>query len=132
MNARDTYAGRQRLYRDPSHGIVCGVCAGVSDYFGFNLSVVRILAALSLIFFTPVTLLVYFVLCMMLPRRPDVLYRDPEEAGFWRDVRRDASTTFSDLRFRFRDLERRLEGLEAYVTSKRYDLDREFRDLEDR
>jgi phage shock protein C len=35
----------------------------------------------------------------------------------------------SDVRRRFQSLDRRLARLEKYVTSSRYALDREFRDL---
>jgi len=34
------------------------------------------------------------------------------------------------IRSKFRDLDRRLQGMEHYVTSPRFDLDQEFRDLE--
>jgi phage shock protein C len=37
----------------------------------------------------------------------------------------------SSVRYRFRDLDSRLQRLEKYVTSSRFDLDSEFRRLKD-
>ena len=53
---------------------------------------------------------------------------DPE---FKRSLRSSPAQTMSDMRRRFRSLDRRLARLEKYVTSSRYQLDREFRNLED-
>jgi phage shock protein C len=38
--------------------------------------------------------------------------------------------TLAGLRARFRDLDRQIAGLEGYVTSREYELNRQFRDLE--
>ncbi len=38
--------------------------------------------------------------------------------------------TFSGLRYKFRDLEQRLAGLERHVTSEEFKLNRAFRDIE--
>ena len=43
-----------------------------------------------------------------------------------------ASQTMADVRSRFKSLDRRLARLEKYVTSSRYQLDREFDRLKDR
>jgi phage shock protein C len=59
--------------------------------------------------------------------KPDM---KPEEDAFWRGVERQPTTTFSNLRYQFRDLEERLADLERSVTSKEWKLRRDFRDLE--
>ena len=46
---RDEPIGRRRFYRDRSRAMVGGVCAGLADYFGFNLRVTRILMVISLL-----------------------------------------------------------------------------------
>jgi phage shock protein C len=52
---------------------------------------------------------------------------DPVE----RRVRSSPHDTLSGIRYRFRDLDIRLQRLEKYVTSNRYKLDREFQELKD-
>ena len=120
----------QRFYRDPRHGKVMGVCAGLADYFGWNVRFVRILAIIALLWFNVLTLIAYFALGFMLPIKPDTLYDWDTDEEYWRSVRRSASDTFRDVRHRFRELDMKLQHIEGYVTSSRYDLDRQFRDLE--
>ena len=52
MSAYDTISQR-RFYRSRDRALVAGVCAGLADYFGFNLKVTRILAFISLLLATP-------------------------------------------------------------------------------
>ena len=120
----------RRLYRDREAGIFLGVCAGIADYFGFDLGVTRILTALALIFFMPMTLVLYFALALLLPKKPaDVSPEaDPE---LTRSMRAEPQDMLSKTRYRFRELELRLQRLEKYVTSSRYRLDREFESLKD-
>jgi phage shock protein C len=122
-------SGFFRLYRDPAHGRILGVCAGIADYFGVNRTAVRVLAVLGLIFFTMPTLLVYLAAGFLLQRRPDGLYRDVEEERFWRRARVEPKATVGDLAARMRALDERLRGAEAYVTSAAYRLRRQFDDL---
>ena len=56
----------QRFYRDPQHGKLMGVCAGLADYFGWNATLVRVLAIVALLWFNVVTLAVYLVLGFVL------------------------------------------------------------------
>lgn len=121
----------QRFYRDPRKGKLMGVCAGLADYFGWNLTFIRILAVIALFWFNWVTLVVYLVLGFMLPVKPDRLYDWDIDEEYWRSVRRSAGETFRGVRYRLRDLETKLQSMEGYVTSSRYDLDRQFRDLKD-
>jgi len=120
----------QRFYRDPRHGKLMGVCAGLADYFGWNVTLVRGLAIVALLWFNVVTLAVYLVLGFVLPAKPEALYDWDADEEYWRSVRRSAGDTFRDVRHRFRELDMKLQHMEGYVTSSRYDLDRQFRDLE--
>ena len=120
---------RRRFYRNSSKAMVAGVCAGLADYFGFNLKVTRILAFISLLIAPPATLLAYFGTVFLVPssrgapREPDY---DPE---FRKAMRSDPSQTMSEVGRRFRKLDARMARLERYVTSSRFDLDQEFRNL---
>lgn len=121
----------QRFYRDRQNGKLMGVCAGIADYFGWNVTFIRILAIIAFLWFNVITLVVYFALGFLLPAKPDRLYDWDTDHEYWRSVRRSASETFHDVRHRFREIDARLQRMEGYVTSGQYDLDREFRDLED-
>ncbi len=120
----------QRFYRDPEHGKLMGVCAGLADYFGWNLTFVRILAVVALLWFNFFTLVGYLILGMVLPVKPRQLHPWDTDEAYWRSVRRSPRETFGEVRYRFRRLDARLQRMEGYVTSGRYDLDREFRHLE--
>ncbi|MBA3564204.1 MAG: envelope stress response membrane protein PspC [Gammaproteobacteria bacterium] len=122
----------RRLYRDSKNGIICGVCAGIAEYFGFDRTITRVVTAVSLIFFMPGVLLIYFGLCFLLPRKPAELERPDQDARFAQAVRFSPQDTLSNVRYKFRDMEARMRRMERYVTSPRYKLDEEFRDLEDR
>lgn len=123
--------GERRLYRDRSNGMILGVCAGLSNYFGFDLTVTRLVAFLALIFVSPTALLVYLGLALLLPNKPDweKERESRRDADFQRAVRSAPAATLSSVRHRFRELEGRLRRLEQYVTSRRFNLDREFQEM---
>lgn len=115
-----------RLYRNREKAMLAGVCAGLADYFGFNLKAVRVLVFLSLFVFPPVTIIGYLVLAVLLPSRPTEMPKpEDEEAQFWRGVSNAPADVFSAARHRFRELDRRLQRLEAFVTSREFEIDRE-------
>ena len=118
-----------RFYRDPVAGKVGGVCAGVAEYFGFDLTLTRVLTVLAMLFF-PTVFLVYLGLWWLLPAKPGKLYRDEDDKEFWRGMRVSPAATLSDVRHRFRSNEARLQRMERYVTSRNFSLEREFQDLE--
>jgi phage shock protein C len=126
----DLGTGWQRLYRDSRRAWLAGVCAGIADYFGVSVGLVRFLMFLSGIFFTMPTLFGYLVAALLLRRKPDHLYASGEEEAFWRAVRLEPSRTARDLTRKFEELERRLRAAEARVTSSEFRLRRQFRDLE--
>ncbi len=120
-----------RLYRIPSRGTIFGVCAGLADYFGLDLAVTRVLAVLAALFSPPLVVAAYILLGFLLPTRTygadDREEVDPVE----RQVRANPHGSLSNVRYRFRDLDARLQRLEKYVTSDRYRLDREFEQLKE-
>ena len=112
-----------RLYRDRENARVAGVCAGIADYFEFNLTAIRLLTLGSMMFMWPA--LIYLLLAFLLPVRPAKLYDSPEQATFWRGVSNAPRDTFGDQRLRFRDMELRVGRSEAYGTSAEFEIDRE-------
>ncbi len=118
-----------RLYRDTRRGKVAGVCAGIAGYLGINVTFVRCLALCALLIFTFATLIAYVGAALLLDPLPDDLYASREEAEFWREVRVAPRGTIYDIRHKFRDIEQRLRGMETYVTSPNFKLDKEIREL---
>lgn len=119
----------RRFYRNSDKAVVAGVCAGLADYFGFNLKVTRCLAVLSLLMAMPVTLLVYFATVFLVPSAPDVTRQADIDARFRQALRSSPGQTLSDVKRRFQSLDSRLARLERYVTSPKFELDQEFRRL---
>jgi phage shock protein C len=120
----------RRFYRNADKAMLGGVCAGIADYFGFNLCVTRVLVVIA--FFTmPLTLLGYLALVLLVPSVSPRSASHPVDPEFRKAVRSSPSQTMSDVRSRFKSLDRRLARLEKYVTSSRYQLDREFDRLKD-
>lgn len=121
-----------KLYRNPRRGMVFGVCAGIAEYFGFDVTVTRVIVAVGAFFSFFLFVVAYVVLGLILPVR--AYGSEPgREAGdrLDRQVRSSPHDTLANVRYRFRDLDARLQRLEKYVTSNRYKLDREFRKLEE-
>lgn len=120
-----------KLYKDPRRGKLMGVCAGLADYTGVKASYIRLALVLGAIFGFFVWIVIgYLILGFVLEPKPEGLYADAEEERFWRDVRTRPQATSADLRRRFRDIDERIRRMESYVTSKRFKLDRELKDLE--
>ena len=120
---------RRRFYRNRDRAIIAGVCAGIADYFGFNLRATRFLAFIALLMAMPVTLLAYFALVFLIPAAPDPGRRPNYDAEFRQAMRSDPKQTVADVKRRFQSLDGRLARLERYVTSSRFNLDQEFRNL---
>src|SRR5437763_16966547 len=119
-------ASRTRFYRDKRHGKLFGVCAGIADYTGFDVSLVRIcfLAAMFMSGFS--VLPFYFIAAMVAPTKPRAFeITDREEQQFWQGVRASPARAARDIRSRFRDIDRRLADIESYVTTENRSLARE-------
>ena len=136
--------GQRRLRRNKIDGIFGGVCSGLADYYGMDAVTVRFIFVL-LFFFTGLPLLVYPILWVCIPSdkrapyyreyrearrasRPKRRRRRREEEEF--EPVRVRTSSFRDVKSKFRSLEERLQDLERSVTSKEWRLHREFRDLE--
>jgi phage shock protein C len=121
--------GPTGLYRDPAHGRIAGVCAGLANYFGIGVGAMRLsVIVLGCVFLGPV-LFGYVLLAVLLPRRPAQLYRDSADEAFWHSVARHPANTVGGLSRRFRALEDRLARMERRVTSPDEALRARFRDL---
>ena len=114
-----------RLYRDKENAMLAGVCAGLASYFGLSLKGLRLIVVVSAFFFFPFMLPAYIILTIILPAKPQNLYQDESQEKFWRGMSMAPSDVFSNLSHRFRELDLRLQKMEAYVTSREFEMDRE-------
>lgn len=119
----------RRFYRSRENAMLGGVCAGIADYFGFNLRVTRLLAFIAFLVAMPMTLLIYFGVVLLVPSRPADARYDDFDPEFRRALRAEPRRTMSEVRRRFQSMESRLARLERYVTSARFNLDEELRKL---
>ena len=123
-------ASRTRFYRDKANGKIFGVCAGIADYTGFDVTLVRI-CFLAAIFMSGGSILPFYVIAGMIsPKKPRSLeIRDSEEKHFWQGVRASPAQATRDIRSRFKDIDRRLADIESYVTTENRSLAREIEQL---
>lgn len=121
---------RTRFYRDKRNGKIMGICAGIADYTGFDVTLVRI-AMIAAVFLSSGSILpVYFIAGMVAPDKPRELdSSDVEEREFWRSVRQSPTRTTRDIRLRLKDIDRRLADVESYVTTENRSLVREIEQL---
>jgi phage shock protein C len=120
-----------KFYLDKQNAKWKGVCAGIADYTGIDVTIIRIgLVVLTFVGGFPWTLIAYWLTTWMAPVKPSELaYETPEQAKFWQGVRASPRRTVRDVRSRFRDIDRRLADVEAYVTSSNSRLAREIEQL---
>ncbi len=127
MNDFYKHKNPHRLFRDKENAMLAGVCAGIAEYFGLNRKGVRLATFLLMLIppFFAFIVVSYIVLAIVLPVKPRDLFQNEEQAEFWRGVSTAPSDVFGALRHRFRELNHRLEKMEAFVTSKEFEIDRE-------
>ena len=120
-----------KLYRDPDNRLLGGVCAGIGNFFGVSRHAVRFLVVVSLFMFTLPTIIGYFAALVLLKYKPEDVQVEPEENEFWQSIHRSPADTMGTIRHRFSKMETRMRNLEAYLTSRKYKLDRAFDKLQD-
>ncbi|MBK3516045.1 PspC domain-containing protein [Carboxylicivirga marina] len=63
-----TYVGKRALYRDPDDRFLGGVCAGLGAYFDVDPLVFRIIAAVSAFASLGITVVIYIILWVAMPK----------------------------------------------------------------
>ncbi len=124
------------LYRDPQNGKISGVCAGIAEYFGMEIWLVRILAVsaflLGLGFFAMVAYIAASLILDKMPeerREQQYVYREhtvkqkPWQAGL------PPEQILQNVEAELDGMEKDLRYMEAYVTSSAFKVSREFKNL---
>ncbi len=151
---------RKRLYRDPRRGKIFGVCAGLAEYFGLETWVVRVIAISLCVFLwgSPV-IVAYIIAALVMEKKPDPAsaakagvslaeeidaLAAEDDAGpaprgeqgdmkvqqVWRSGT-GGRQRLVDLEDIFSGMEHRVQHMEAFVTSGKYDLEKEFASIKD-
>jgi phage shock protein C len=110
---------RTKFYTDKQNAKWKGVCAGISDYTGIDVTWVRVgTVIVTLLGAFPWTLIAYVITAWVATDKPAGLYENAEEAKFWQGVRQSPSRSTRDVRSSFRDIDRRMADVEMYYTSR--------------
>lgn len=144
----------KRLYKSSRDKKVAGVCAGIAQYLEISPFIVRVLTLGSL-FFGPLAFIAYIVAAVILDREPEIRnFRENHSPGHEQNHRHQSRRAYSgdyadgrgrhssdthdsplynrDMRAcvsRFSDLEKKLRRLEATITSKKFKLHTEMKNL---
>jgi len=130
MRMSEQPPSRTRFYRDKRNGKFLGVCAGIADYTGFDVTLVRICLVAAIIMGSGAPLLIYFIAAMMTRDKPsEFALADREEKQFWQGVRASPTRTARNIRSQFKDIDRRLADIESYVTTENRSLANEIDQL---
>ena len=122
-------ASRTRFYRDKRNGKVMGICAGIADYTGFDVALVRICMIAALFLSSGSILPLYFIAGWVTPAKPRELEVGGAEKQFWQGVRASPARAARDIRSRMKDIDRRIADIENYVTTENRSLAREIEAL---
>lgn len=127
---------KRELFRDTTNGKISGVCAGLANYFYLEVWLVRILViSAALLGGSFLVLLAYIAMTLMIEKQPanyveamkaeqdHKLKNKPWKQGQTPDV------LLNTIEKDFEQLEVKVRGLEAYVTSDAFKVDREFKTL---
>lgn len=130
------------LYRNKHNRKIAGVCSGLADHFGFDPLVIRI--AFIIAIFTPASAFAipgYIVAWVLLDVKDenaedDIDYEYDENIRGYRPRTIFSKNDSSSVRAhraqeRLERAVKRVEEMEMYVTSKKFNIDREFANLKD-
>lgn len=121
---------RTKFYLDKRNGKVMGVCAGIADYTGFDVTLVRIMMVAAILMGGGALIPVYFIAGWIADDKPSELaIEDREDKKFWQGVRASPARTARDIRSRMREIDRRLADIESYVTTENRTLAKEIERL---
>lgn len=142
---------KKQMYRDTENARIAGVCAGIANYFNIERWLVRILFVTGFFLLAgPFVLVLYVAAWFILEKQPVggpgyvsanmANVTGKPRANSAHDPKIEVKTkvwqageppkqAFKDISSRFCRAEQRLRKIETYVTSKEFQLNREFNNL---
>ncbi|RYD98379.1 MAG: envelope stress response membrane protein PspC [Sphingomonadales bacterium] len=119
-------ARRTKFYLDKRNRKWLGVCAGLADYTGVDVTLIRVGTVFLTISTFPWALIAYLVVNWLANDKPREFYETSrEDEKFWQTVRARPGASVRDVRAKFRDIDRRIADIETHVTSQNSALARE-------
>ncbi len=108
-------------------GLILGVAKGLADYFGWSVTLVRVLLVLVsvFVFFWP-TIIAYIVAAIIMGPAPKEKLDSEEQKEIWPHTQLDPQGGIDRLARRAAEAERRLRRLEDYVTSRDFQWRKKF------
>ncbi|HAT42754.1 MAG TPA: envelope stress response membrane protein PspC [Rheinheimera sp.] len=139
---------KRELLRDDRNGKVAGICAGLADYFGWELWLIRIVLVASVLMGFGGFLVVLYIAGWFVLEKKSVAERrtgNAASAGFSTEQYQTSAVVdrpvelktrvwqrgesprqaLLHLNQQFEHIEQRIRSIETYVTSNKYQLDRE-------
>jgi len=122
----DEYPRRNSKYRDILYrsrcGMICGVCAGVANYYQFSTFWIRVFFIFALTFtgFWPGVFL-YFIAAMVMKVEPVLPLESEEDEEFYHSYSGSRSMALQRLKRTFESLDRRIQRIENTVTTRDFD-----------
>ena len=123
----------KKLYRDPKNAKLGGICAGIAEYFGTEIWVIRLLVISAFLFSAGFfVVLAYVIAYFMLDEIPE---QRKWQQGFYQkhnvkqkswQAGQSAEQILENVSTELYKMEKDIEHLEAYVTSFSYKMNREF------
>lgn len=127
-------SGKKKLYRDPKNGKFGGVCAGLAEYFGTEIWIIRLLVISAFLFsagfFVAIAYIAaYFILDEMPAQREwqrSIYQAHNVKIKSWQ-AGHSAQQILKNISGELDRVENNIEQMESYVTSFTFKMDREFR-----
>ncbi len=112
---------RGGMYRS-RNGIVLGVCRGIAEYFDFSVFWTRAVALLLLFFsgLWPMVAL-YFIAALIMKPEPVLPLKSEDQQEFYESYVHSPRGAADRLKRRYENLNRRIQRMENYVTSREFD-----------
>jgi phage shock protein C len=109
---------RTQFYLDKQHAKIKGVCAGIADYTGLDVTLIRVAVILLTWLTGGMIIFGYIAAAWLAPVKPIGLYQSEDNAKFWQGVRTNPKRSTAEVRSKFRDIDRRLADIELMYTSR--------------
>lgn len=138
---------KRELLRDDRNGKLAGICAGLADYFGWELWLIRIVLVASVLMGFGGFLVVLYIAGWFVLEKKSVAERRTGSMGTSATTEQFHATAVVDrpvelktrvwqrgesprqallhLNQQFEHIEQRIRSIESYVTSNKFQLDRE-------
>ena len=123
-----------KVCRSSKDKVICGVCGGLAEYWDVSVFWVRIAALVAFIMWFPLSILVYFVCCWLMPR-PELYemqvnyHRSKNSQKTGGSAFRTQADAYHHVSSVFDAMESRICKMEDKVTSKEFILNQKFQNL---